>query len=243
MLGGETVALLLCLLAIHADKDTGRLGSLSSVPLFLIILFIVVPIAELYVIIQIGGAIGVVPTLLLLLADAVLGSLLLRHQGRTAWVAFNRAMAENRVPGKEVVDGILIIFGGALLLTPGFLTDIFGLILLIPPTRAIVRAFARRFVVGRFAMGPRAAVWSYGQVRDRGARRPGPGGPAPGRGRGPRPAPGTPPRRPAPGPEDFSWTSPAGGARPDDIEGTAEEVRDDDSLPPGSEPGRGSFPG
>jgi UPF0716 protein FxsA len=118
----------------------------------LVILFIVVPIAELYVIIQVGEAIGVVPTLLLLLLDAVLGSLLLRHQGRGAWRRFNEAIAERRFPGKEVADGLLIVVGGTLLLAPGFITDVFGLVLLIPPTRAIARRVLRRFTVGRFAV-------------------------------------------------------------------------------------------
>ena len=118
----------------------------------LIALFIVVPIVELYVIIQIGSLIGVWPTIALLLADALLGSLLLRHQGRGAWRRFNTAMAERRFPGREVADGLLIAIGGTLLLTPGFVTDIFGLIFLIPPTRAIVRRLmggymGRRFVV------------------------------------------------------------------------------------------------
>jgi UPF0716 protein FxsA len=121
-------------------------------PLFLIVLFIVVPIAELYVIVQVGQAIGVWPTLALLLADAVLGSLLLRHQGRGAWLRFNQALAERRFPGKEVVDGLLIVVGGTLLLAPGFLTDIVGLLLLIPPTRAIVRSLLRRFTIGRFVV-------------------------------------------------------------------------------------------
>jgi UPF0716 protein FxsA len=119
---------------------------------FLVILFIVVPIAELYVIIQVGQLIGVWPTLLLLLADAVLGSLLLRHQGRGAWRRFNQALAARRFPGKEVADGVLIVIGGTLLLTPGFLTDIVGLFFLIPPTRAIARRLLRRFTVGRFAI-------------------------------------------------------------------------------------------
>src|SRR5215468_1664989 len=96
--------------------------------LLLVLLFIVVPIAELYVIIQVGEAIGVVPTLALLLLDAILGSMLWRHQGRAAWVRFNRALAENRLPHKEVFDGVLIILGGALLITPGFISDVFGLI-------------------------------------------------------------------------------------------------------------------
>jgi UPF0716 protein FxsA len=117
---------------------------------FLVILFIVVPIAELYVIIQVGEAIGLWPTLALLLADAVLGSLLLRHQGRGAWRRFNEALAQRRFPGKEVADGLLIVVGGTLLLAPGFLTDIVGLFLLIPPTRAISRNLLRRFTIGRF---------------------------------------------------------------------------------------------
>jgi len=119
---------------------------------FLVILFIVVPIAELYLIIQVGEAIGVLPTLALLLADALLGSLLLRHQGRGAWRRFNAALAERRLPGKEVADGLLIVVGGTLLLAPGFLTDIVGLFLLIPPTRAIARSVLRRFTVGRFTV-------------------------------------------------------------------------------------------
>ena len=116
-------------------------------PLVLLVLFIVVPLAELYVIIQIGQQIGVIPTLLLLVADSIIGTLLLRSQGRNAWLRFNEATAAGRIPAREVADGALIILGGALLLTPGFLTDIFGLVLLIPPTRAAVR----RTIVGLFA--------------------------------------------------------------------------------------------
>lgn len=119
---------------------------------FLIVLFIVVPILELYVIIQVGQWIGVVPTLALLLADAVLGSMLLKHQGRGAWRRFNEALAARRFPGKEVADGVLIVIGGTLLLTPGFLTDLVGLFLLIPPTRAIARRVLKRVTVGRFAV-------------------------------------------------------------------------------------------
>ncbi len=118
----------------------------------LVILFIVVPIAELYVIIQVGGLIGIWPTLGLLFLDAVLGSLLLRHQGRGAWRRFNEALAQGRFPGREVVDGLLIVVGGTLLLAPGFLSDIVGLFLLIPPTRALVRALLKRFTIGRIAI-------------------------------------------------------------------------------------------
>jgi UPF0716 protein FxsA len=119
-------------------------------PLLLILLFIVVPVAELYVIIKVGELIGVFPTLILLLADALLGSWLLKHQGRGAWRRFNEALAARRFPGREVVDGALIIVGGTLLLTPGFLTDIVGIFLLLPPTRAIVRRLLKRLTIGRF---------------------------------------------------------------------------------------------
>ena len=196
---------------------------------WLVLIFIVVPIAELYVIIQVGGAIGIGPTIVLLVFDSIVGAMLLRSQGRAAWVRFNRALSEGRMPHKEVFDGVLVIFGGALLLTPGFITDVLGLILLIPPTRAIVRAFASRVVRRRLAVGGAATMWSFGRPQ-RPPRR-GPGEPQPGRGaHGPA----------GPGPDDpFSWEEPAApsrGPRPDDIEGTGHEIRDEDELPPGREP-------
>lgn len=139
----------------------------------LVALFIVVPIAELYVIIQVGEAIGVVPTLLLLLLDAILGSLLLKHQGRGAWRRFNEALAQRRFPGKEVADGLLIVIGGTLLLAPGFLTDIVGIFLLVPPTRAIARAVLKRFTIGRFTVVGMGAGGAGGF----GGGGPGPSGP------------------------------------------------------------------
>src|ERR687888_1779429 len=99
----------------------------------LVLLFIAVPIAELAVIIQVGEAIGVWWTIALLIADSVLGSMLMRSQGRAAWRRFNRAIAEGRVPAREVLDGALVIFGGAFLVTPGFVTDVAGVLLLLPP--------------------------------------------------------------------------------------------------------------
>ncbi len=114
-------------------------------PLLLLIAgFIVLPLAELYVILKVGDAIGVVPTILLLAADSVLGSLLLRSQGRAVWRRFNEALQAGRLPHREVQDGVAVIFGAAFLITPGFITDIFGLALLIPPTRAVIRRIAVR---------------------------------------------------------------------------------------------------
>jgi UPF0716 protein FxsA len=111
----------------------------------LVLLFIAVPIAELAVIIWVGQQIGVLWTLVLLVADSILGSVLMRAQGRAAWRRFNAAVQAGRVPAREVIDGALVIFGGALLLTPGFISDLLGLTLLIPPTRGLVRvALVRR---------------------------------------------------------------------------------------------------
>ena len=120
-------------------------------PILLVALFIVVPIAELAVIIQVGQAIGVWWTIGILVADSLLGSWLMRSQGRLAWRRFNVALQEGRAPAREVADGALIIFGGALLLTPGFLTDILGILLLAPPTRALFRRVLVREVARRMA--------------------------------------------------------------------------------------------
>jgi UPF0716 protein FxsA len=148
----------------------------------LIVLFVVVPILELWVIIEIGGLIGVWPTVALLLGGALLGSLLLRHQGRGAWRRFNEAIAARRFPGKEVADGALIVIGATLLLTPGFLTDVVGLLLLLPPTRALARRLLRGWAARRFVVlgGPAGSAYgaagygddAYGRRRGGAARGP-----------------------------------------------------------------------
>ena len=129
----------------------------------LLILFIAVPIAELWVIIEIGGAIGILPTVALLIADSLVGAALARSQSRAVWERFNQALAEGRLPGKEVFDGAMVIFGGALLLTPGFITDVLGIILLLPPTRAVVRGFLARTVARRGSVAFRVA--QFGSAR------------------------------------------------------------------------------
>ena len=126
--------------------------------LALIALFIALPLAELYVILKVGDAIGVFWTILLLAADSVAGSMLLRSQGRAVWRRFNRALSEGRMPHREVQDGVLVIFGGAFLITPGFITDVFGLAMLLPPTRALIRRYGMRAIGRRVAVrvaGPR----------------------------------------------------------------------------------------
>lgn len=118
----------------------------------LVAIFIVLPILELYAIVKVGGLIGVLPTLALLLATSLLGAFLLRHQGRGAWRRFNAAIAERRFPGREVADGLMITAGGVLLLVPGFVTDVFGLLLLLPPTRALARGLLRGYFTRRFVV-------------------------------------------------------------------------------------------
>ena len=119
----------------------------------LILLFILLPLAELYVILQVGEAIGAVWTILLLAADSVLGSMLLKAQGRSVWRRFNETLAAGAMPHREVIDGVLVIFGGAFLITPGFLTDVFGLALLLPPTRALIRRSVMKRLTTRIEIG------------------------------------------------------------------------------------------
>ncbi|MBA2348426.1 MAG: FxsA family protein [Solirubrobacterales bacterium] len=122
---------------------------------FLVLLFVVVPLVELYAILQVGGLIGAGPTIALLIVDSIAGALLLRWQGRAAWRQFRAATAAGKVPAREVLDGALLLFGGTLLLTPGFVTDALGLALMIPPFRALVRRSLLGGVAKRM-MGPAA---------------------------------------------------------------------------------------
>jgi UPF0716 protein FxsA len=153
--------------------------------LLLILLFVVVPIAEIYVIIQVGQAIGALWTILLLIADSIIGARLLSWQGRRAWLRFQEALAAGRMPHREVMDGVLIIVGGAFLLTPGFITDVLGLVLLIPPSRAFVRRVLARTIVSRRFRFARVATWTPGSK----------GRPSPGE---PTAYPSTPPEQPRP---------------------------------------------
>lgn len=122
------------------------------VPVFAV-LFILLPLAELAVIIAVGKSIGVLATLLLLLVFSLAGAWLAKREGLAAWRRFQLAMAESRVPTREVADGAMVLLAGALLLVPGFLTDVLGLLLLLPGVRAVARrlvpALARRRVARR----------------------------------------------------------------------------------------------
>jgi UPF0716 protein FxsA len=129
------------------------------VALLLVLVFIVLPIAEIYVIIKVGEAIGILPTIALLILDAFLGAALLRHQGRAAWRRFNEALAAGRIPAREVFDGAMVILGGAFLLTPGFITDVIGVLLLLPPSRAMLRGTLSKVAFWRAGFVVRTAQW------------------------------------------------------------------------------------
>jgi UPF0716 protein FxsA len=141
--------------------------------LLLVLLFIVLPVAEIYVIIKVGEAIGVLPTIGLLILDGFLGAALLRHQGRNAWRRFNEALAAGRVPAREVFDGAMILVGGAFLLAPGFITDVIGLLLLIPPSRAVFRGILSKLAFWRAGFVVRSAQWGT-RAHNRYRGRPGP---------------------------------------------------------------------
>ena len=105
----------------------------------LVVLFLLVPLAELYVIIQVGQAFGALNTIALLIIVSAAGAWLVKREGMSVWRRFQRQVESGAVPGREIADGVMILFAGALLMSPGFLTDLFGMALLLPPVRAVVR--------------------------------------------------------------------------------------------------------
>ena len=131
--------------------------------------FILVPLAELAVLIAVGDVIGLLPTLALLLVVSVAGAWLAKREGLAAWRRFQLALANGRVPTVEVADGAMILLAGALLLTPGFLTDVVGILLLLPPTRALARRLAPRLAARRLRRGRRRVVTVDGTARPAGS--------------------------------------------------------------------------
>jgi UPF0716 protein FxsA len=115
----------------------------------LVLALVVVPLVEVYVLVQVGQQLGALPTVGLLLLMSLLGAYLLRREGAKTWRAFRSALTSGRVPAREVADGALVVFGGALLLTPGFATDFFGLACVLPPSRAVLRRMLTGFVTRR----------------------------------------------------------------------------------------------
>jgi UPF0716 protein FxsA len=137
----------------------------------LLVLFVVVPLVEIYVIIQVGQAIGPWWTILLLVLDSIFGTWLVRHEGARAWRGLRDALDSGRMPARELADGALILVGGTLMLAPGFVTDAFGILMILPLTRPLFRRLLSGIVANRLVVlsGPR------GPIPPGTARRPGPG--------------------------------------------------------------------
>jgi UPF0716 protein FxsA len=160
-------------------------------PAILVILLVVVPVVELVIVLQVGSALGVGWTIALLVAASLLGAYLLRVEGARTWRQFRQALAEGRWPGDEVAQGALVLVGGALLLTPGFLTDVVGFLFLLAPTRRLVAGWLHRTLTPA-GFQPFVGRWN--------AARGGTDGPeAPAGGGDPRRARPTRTSRPAPG--------------------------------------------
>ena len=141
----------------------------------LFIMLLVVPIVELYVIVQVGDLIGLPLTLLLLIAVSVLGTVLLKREGAATYFRARDVLAKGGIPSKELTDGFLILLGGALLLTPGFLTDIVGLTLILPFTRAPFKRFFTTVIFAKLAKRHPATaggVYAARVVRERRSTRP-----------------------------------------------------------------------
>ena len=124
----------------------------------LLVAFVVVPLVEIFVLIQVGQVIGPWWTILLLIADSILGTWLIRREGGRAWAALRSAINSGHMPAKELADGALILIGGTLMLSPGFVTDLLGIVLILPFTRPIARR-ALTGVVTRRLMGAGAAAY------------------------------------------------------------------------------------
>jgi len=141
----------------------------------LALLFVVLPVVEIYVLIQIGQVIGAWWTVLLLIADGFLGSWLMKREGTRAWTALRAALAERRMPARELADGALILIGGTLLVTPGFVSDVAGLFCVLPVTRPVARAGLTRYLTRRLlTTGTTGSTRGKRGEDPRTRRRPGP---------------------------------------------------------------------
>ena len=112
--------------------------------MMLFVVFVIGPIVELFVLIKTGQAIGALNTIGLLIVVALLGSWLVKREGMKVWRRFVAAVQSGQTPTKEIADGVCLLLAGALLIAPGFVSDVLALLVLFPPTRAIFRRFLMR---------------------------------------------------------------------------------------------------
>jgi UPF0716 protein FxsA len=130
----------------------------------LVAAFVILPIVEIYVIIQVGQVIGAWWTILLLVVDSIFGAWLIGHEGRRAWQSLNTALSSGQMPARELADGALILIGGTLMLSPGFVTDILGILLILPFTRPVARRVLTRVASRRILDVRRPGPGSQGPV-------------------------------------------------------------------------------
>lgn len=121
----------------------------------LLLCFVLVPLAEIYVLIQVGQVIGAWWTILLLVLDSLVGAWLVKREGARAWRALRTAIETGRMPARELADGALVLIGGTLMLTPGFVTDAFGIVLILPFTRPLSRRLLTQLVARRLGENTR----------------------------------------------------------------------------------------
>lgn len=155
----------------HPSEGRHPMSRRRRFPLWLAaLLFLAIPLMELYVLIRVGQVIGVGWTIVALIADSLLGGWLIKREGGRAFRQLNLALSEGRMPSKEIADGILILLGGLLMLSPGFVLDVVGLVLVLPLTRPAARGAMTRFVEARMVTGagPRFGPTGYpGQQQTR----------------------------------------------------------------------------
>jgi UPF0716 protein FxsA len=121
---------------------------------YVFLALLVVPVAEIALIVAVGSVIGGWQTVALLLAESALGAYLVKREGRRSWQALKIALSTGQMPGRELADAALVLIGGTLLLTPGFLTDIVGFFFILPFTRPITRRWLQRVVERRLVGRP-----------------------------------------------------------------------------------------
>ncbi|RYC07024.1 FxsA family protein [Nocardioides zhouii] len=158
---------------------TRRRGWLRPV---LVAAFVLIPLAEIWAILQVGQLVGPWWTIALLVLDSMIGAWLIKREGGRAWAALRQALQQGRMPARELADGALILIGGTLMLSPGFVLDLAGILLILPFTRPVARRLLTSVVERRLVVVPTFGA-GFGPGFDSGSAGPGNG------------------RRPGPGPE------------------------------------------
>jgi UPF0716 protein FxsA len=133
----------------------------------LLILFTLVPLVELYILIEVGGMIGALNTILIIAATGILGASLAKSQGLQVMRKINLSAEQGRFPAEELIDGMFILLGGFTLLTPGFITDLLGLSMLFPPTRTMYKRLARRIIETKMETGQWTIIHNRTHYDDR----------------------------------------------------------------------------